>query len=108
MVERNSLSGQTALVTGGSRGIGFAAARGLALSGATVVLVARDPERVARAAEQLQGEGLDVIGFAADVSDQAAVQRMADERAPWYREVADLVIRVDGRSTHEVVEAVMR
>lgn len=43
-----------------------------------------------------------------DDDPAGTLQRMADERAPWYRDVADLVIRVDGRSTHEVVEAVLR
>lgn len=36
------------------------------------------------------------------------LQRMHDEREPLYREVADVVVSVDGRSLHEVVEAVLR
>jgi shikimate kinase len=43
-----------------------------------------------------------------DHDPEATLQRMADERAPLYREVADLVVRVDGRSLHEIVEAVLR
>jgi shikimate kinase len=43
-----------------------------------------------------------------DHDPEATLQRMADERAPLYREVADLIVRVDGRSTYEVVEAVLR
>jgi shikimate kinase len=43
-----------------------------------------------------------------DHDPEATLQRMAEERAPLYREVADLVVRVDGRSTHDVVEAVLR
>lgn len=43
-----------------------------------------------------------------DHDPAGTLQRMAEERAPLYREVADLIVRVDGRSTHEVVEAVLR
>lgn len=43
-----------------------------------------------------------------DHDPEATLLRMAEERAPLYREVADLVVRVDDRSVHEVVEAVLR
>jgi NAD(P)-dependent dehydrogenase (short-subunit alcohol dehydrogenase family) len=58
------LDGRLALVTGGSRGIGLAVARGLALAGATVVLVARDAQRLEQAVDRLVAEGLDVTGRA--------------------------------------------
>lgn len=67
------LDDRTALVTGGSRGIGLAAARGLAAAGARVVLVARDPGRVESAAAALRADGADVVALACDVSDLAAV-----------------------------------
>ena len=67
------LDGRLALVTGGTRGIGLAAARGLGRLGATVVLVGRDPAGAAAAAELLQAEGIDAVGIDADVADAAAV-----------------------------------
>lgn len=67
------ISGQIALVTGSSAGIGFALARGLARAGARVVLNGRDAERLLRAAETLSGEGLAVERLAFDVTDPAAV-----------------------------------
>jgi NAD(P)-dependent dehydrogenase (short-subunit alcohol dehydrogenase family) len=73
MTEHATLDGSVALVTGGSRGIGFAAARLLGSLGATVVLVAKDPARVRGAAEALQSAGIDAVGIDADVADADAV-----------------------------------
>ncbi len=77
-----ALDGRVALVTGGSRGIGLEVARGLGRAGATVVLVARDPERVAAAAALLVGEGLDATGEAVDVADAAAVRALPGRLGP--------------------------
>jgi NAD(P)-dependent dehydrogenase (short-subunit alcohol dehydrogenase family) len=64
-----------ALVTGGSRGIGYAAAAGLGRLGATVVLVGRDPRAATRSAEALVGQGIDAVGVGCDVGDPDAVDR---------------------------------
>ena len=68
------LSGRTALVTGSSKGIGFALAAALASAGARVVLNARDEARLAQAAQRLHAQGLQVATQAFDVTDPAAVQ----------------------------------
>jgi gluconate 5-dehydrogenase len=52
--ERFNLSGQTALVTGGGRGIGLAIAKGLAEHGADVVIIARTEEQLETAARQIE------------------------------------------------------
>ncbi len=70
------LSGRTALVTGGSRGIGLEVARGLAVRGSRVVLVARDPDRVQAAAALLVAEGHDAVGVAVDLADAGAVRAL--------------------------------
>ena len=70
------LDGRVALVTGGSRGIGLAAARGLGARGATVVLVGIDPGRAEQAAAALQGEGIDAVGAACDVADPHSVDEL--------------------------------
>ncbi len=62
------LSGKTALITGGSRGIGFAAAKSLAAEGARIALSARDPAQLQRAKEELSGIGLPVLTIPSDLT----------------------------------------
>ncbi|WP_114968109.1 SDR family oxidoreductase [Rhodoferax ferrireducens] len=68
------LAGHTALITGSSRGIGFALAQGLAEAGAKVILNSRQPEVVDAAVSRLTALGLQVEGAAFDVADEAAVE----------------------------------
>jgi gluconate 5-dehydrogenase len=67
------LTGRRALVTGGGSGLGFAIARGLAHSGASVVLNGRNRDRLAAARAALEKEGFDAHAAAFDVTDAAAV-----------------------------------
>ena len=67
------LDGRTALVTGGSRGLGLAMARGLARAGARVLLNGRDRARAEESARQLRDESLAAEALAFDVTDVAAV-----------------------------------
>ena len=66
------LQGKRALVTGGSRGIGKAIARVLIEEGCAVAISARDPERLAAAAEELGG----ISWFAYDAADDESVESM--------------------------------
>ncbi|TWG53877.1 MULTISPECIES: SDR family oxidoreductase [unclassified Aminobacter] len=67
------LSGRTALVTGSSRGLGFAIAKGLAEAGAAVVLNGVNTKRLADAAEELRNAGHRVEMLSFDVTDEKAV-----------------------------------
>lgn len=82
MVDR--LKNKTALITGASRGIGYAIAAAYAAEGARLALNAREPGRLDDAAQKLATSyGVDVVVHACDVSDRAAVDDMivAVERA---------------------------
>ncbi|WP_088279633.1 glucose 1-dehydrogenase [Ideonella sp. A 288] len=68
------LTDRTALVTGGSKGIGFALASALGWAGATVVINGRDTDRLAEAQQALQAQGVTVHTAAFDVTDADAVQ----------------------------------
>ena len=69
------LTGRTALITGSTRGIGYALALGLGQSGATVVVNSRQPAAVDAAVAQLRDAGVAARGVAFDVADEASVVR---------------------------------
>ena len=70
------LSGKTALVTGSTSGIGFAIAKGLAGSGADVVINGRSQDKVDASVRRLDGAGGKVRGVAADVSTSAGCEAL--------------------------------
>ncbi|MEV6602328.1 SDR family oxidoreductase [Actinoplanes sp. NPDC051346] len=70
------LNGRTAMVTGGSSGIGRAMAEALGRAGARVVLVARRPGPLGETAHALAAHGVEVETIAADLADRAAVARV--------------------------------
>ncbi len=77
MTDELTLHGQTAVVTGASRGIGLAIARRLARLGAHVVLCARDLPALQRACAELAAEATTCEPFACDVTALADVEALA-------------------------------
>ena len=71
-----SLEGKIALVTGGSYGIGFAIACGMAEAGATIVFNDINEELVNRGLAAYTEKGIKAHGYVCDVTDEAAVQNM--------------------------------
>ncbi|MBS1878447.1 MAG: SDR family oxidoreductase [Actinobacteria bacterium] len=71
------LEGKRALVTGGSSGIGAAAARGLGRAGADVVVAGRDEERAAAVAAAIEADGGSAAVEIADLADPARTEELA-------------------------------
>ena len=72
------LAGRVAIVTSGSRGIGFAIAARLSGDGAAVVVSARDAARLESAVKALETHGAPVLGIAADAAKREDADRLAD------------------------------
>ncbi|MFJ8161576.1 SDR family oxidoreductase [Streptomyces sp. NPDC096136] len=81
------------IVTGATRGLGFASARELAAEGAKVLLTGRDGERAAAAAA---GLGPDAVGLAADNSDPGSAGRLVAEAKERFGRLDGILISVGG------------
>ncbi len=92
------LNGKVALVTGGSEGIGKAAAEVLAEEGAHVVIVARRAEVLEAAAAGIRAKGGSVLSIAADVTDARAVERFVAEAVAHFGRL-DIVVNNAGTSS---------
>jgi len=92
-----SLAGKRALITGSSRGIGFAIAAALAGAGADVVLNSRDPETLGKAAADLADSGARARGVAFDVTSSESV---GDAIEFIETEIGPIDILVNNAGTH--------
>ena len=69
-----NLSGKRALITGGTQGIGFSIANGLGEAGASLVVNARNPEKLTQCIQQLQAKGIDATGALFDVTNAEGIK----------------------------------
>src|SRR5690242_3948815 len=96
------VQGKVTIITGASMGIGQATARTFAAAGARVVLVARSVDRLAVLADELRGQGHDVLVAPADMRDQDAVYQMVEQAHQYYGRV-DILINNAGQAQAGVV-----
>lgn len=99
------LSGKTALVTGGSRGIGFAMAKALAEHGADIAIVARDEARLKTAKERIQKSTSDrnVWTFPFDLEDIDGIQSLF-ENVVRETEGVDILVNCAGTTARAPAE----
>jgi NAD(P)-dependent dehydrogenase (short-subunit alcohol dehydrogenase family) len=100
---KGQVRNKVVLITGGSSGIGLAAAHKIAAAGATTLIVARDPEKLAAAKKEIESKGATVVAYSADVSDatQCAdlVRKIEDNHGG-----VDILLNNAGRSIRRAIE----
>lgn len=94
-----NLEGKVAIVTGASKGIGEAMARGLAEHGAKVVVSSRKQEAVEEVAAAYKKDGLDAIGIACHVADEAQCRNLIDQTIAHYGRI-DILINNAGTNPY--------
>ena len=85
------LSGKTAIIIGGSRGIGLAIAEGLASCGARCVIGARDLSRAEAAAEGIRKRNFKATAISVDVADRKSVENLAAQTLQKFQKIDILV-----------------
>ena len=85
------LRGKTALVTGGSRGLGLQMAHALGEAGARVMLSSRNTDDLVQATSTLKAAGIDAEWIAADCGNEVDIRTLADETINRFKQVDILV-----------------
>lgn len=98
------LSDKVYVVTGASKGLGFATAQALVADGARVVLSSRDPDRVAAAVQRLGGAEK-AIGVAADLASEDTPERLAATAAEGFGRLDGALVSVGGPPPATAAEA---
>ncbi len=101
---RGTVGGKVVLITGGSSGIGLAAARKIAAAGATTIICGRDEEKLAEARELVAADGNELITFPVDLAEIEDCDRMVK----WLVEThggVDFLINNAGRSIRRAIES---
>jgi len=101
---KGTVAGKVVLVTGGSSGIGLAAAHKFAEAGATTIICGRDQEKLDAACQEAKDKGYRFIAYAADIADMQDCDRFVQQLIADHGGV-DFLINNAGRSIRRAVES---
>ncbi|MES2954519.1 MAG: SDR family oxidoreductase, partial [Pseudomonadota bacterium] len=101
---RGTVSGKVVLITGGSSGIGLAAAHKFAEAGAITIICGRDQDKLDEACKEANGKGYHFIAYPADIADMADCDRFVQTLIANHGSV-DFLINNAGRSIRRAIEA---
>ncbi len=101
---RGTVAGKVVLVTGGSSGIGLAAAHKFAEAGAITVICGRDQDKLDDACKEAKAKGYEFIAYAADIADMADCDRFVQLLVQNHGAV-DFLINNAGRSIRRAIES---
>ena len=100
---KGKVQGRVVLITGGSSGIGLAAAKKIAAAGAKVLIVARDPEKLAEAKKEIEAHGV-VHAYQADIADEQQCAEFVARALEEHGQV-DILVNNAGRSIRRAIES---
>jgi len=101
---RGQVAGKVVLVTGGSSGIGLAAAHKLAEAGAITIICGRDEDKLAEAKAEVEARGFELVTYVADVADMADCDRFVQLLIENHGGV-DILVNNAGRSIRRAIES---
>jgi NAD(P)-dependent dehydrogenase (short-subunit alcohol dehydrogenase family) len=101
---RGTVAGKVVLVTGGSSGIGLAAAHKFAEAGATVIICGRDQDKLDEACKEAKAKGYAFVAYPADIADMADCDRFVQLLIENHGGV-DFLINNAGRSIRRAIES---
>jgi 7-alpha-hydroxysteroid dehydrogenase len=96
-LSRFSLDGRTAIITGGSGGIGRACAVAFAKAGANIVIASLPPDSILPVVQEIEDLGVKALGLAVDVSNEAQVKSLVEQSLTMFGRI-DALINVAGGS----------
>ncbi len=98
------LTGKTAIVTGGTKGLGLAIVQALSSVGAQVVVVSRNAHDCKRVAQDLEDKGRKAFGFACDITQSENIQDLIDNTLQQYGRIDILINNAGVAVTKPAVE----
>lgn len=98
------LEGKIAIITGGTRGIGFETARTFAKNGAKVIIFGSRKETVNKAINELKSDGLEAAGYWPNLNDYDGIQKTIDQIVTDYGRI-DILVNNAGISANQPIES---